>query len=174
MKQMMLSSVLGLSLLNVSVASELPNAFYASSIGDESFYTALKAEPFLKNIDKESYGAPIKVVVTYSTEQTAGGTASGLTSAILAGGSLGILPVVTNNDFVIKYEVRVQDTVLFTKEYRENFTEATNMYSEQGLYQIDGEVLTWALTTVKEFNTELSSDAKIQALVDEYQYYFSE
>ncbi|WP_394131467.1 hypothetical protein [Shewanella maritima] len=181
MKKLLLGSVLA-ALMVPAVHAEtattssfvLPPLHYISFVDSDSFYDKLKGSAVLSKLDKENYGTPIRLVVTYRMENTAGGSAAGFTSAILAGGSLGILPVVTNNDFVLSYELRVQDQVITSREYRENFTEATNMYSNKGLYNLDGEALEWAISTTDQFVNDIADDAELAELVEEYDYYFAE
>ncbi|OBT08315.1 hypothetical protein A9267_11465 [Shewanella sp. UCD-FRSSP16_17] len=153
---------------------KLPALQYVSLVDSEEFYDKLKNSPLLAELDKDNIGTPIRLLVTYRMENTAGGSAAGFTSAILAGGSLGILPVVTNNDFVLSYEIKVQNEVIASAEYRENFTEATNIHSDKGFYGLDGEALTWAISTTDTFLSDMENNAELKALVEEYDYYFAE
>jgi DNA-directed RNA polymerase alpha subunit len=152
----------------------LPPMLFISTIDDSSFYDKLKAMPLLENIDKENIGNAMRLLVTYKLEPTAGGGAAGFTSALLAGGSLGILPVVTNNDLVITYEIRVHNEQLASVSYRENFTKAQNMYSTEGLYSLDKESLAWVNTTVAKFVEDIKHNVQLIELVDEYNYYFAQ
>jgi len=83
-----------------------PMNFYASVAGNELFLL-IKAAPAFARVEKELVGSPIQLRVTHSLQPTAGGQAAGLLSAIWAGGTLGLLPVVTNNNLVLSYEIRV-------------------------------------------------------------------
>src|SRR5260370_41354855 len=76
--------------------SVLPPNFVSSVASDELF-TALKANPTFGQLDKESIGSPIVLLVTHSLRPTAAGKATGLLSAISSGATLGLLPLVTNN-----------------------------------------------------------------------------
>ncbi|WP_394496830.1 hypothetical protein [Shewanella sp. ENK2] len=176
MKQVIITIFILLSFMSQLQAEEmeLPALHYVSLVDSEEFYEKLKASPLLAKLDKENIGTPIRLFITYRMENTAGGSAAGFTSAILAGGSLGILPVVTNNDFVLSYEIKVQNEVIASAEYRENFTEATNIHSDKGLYGLDGEALTWAISTTDTFLSDMENNAELKALVEEYDYYFAE
>lgn len=59
--------------------------------------------------------------------------------------------MVTNNDLVLTYEFRVHNEVVASVSYRENFTKAHNMYSNEGLYSLDKDSLAWAMTTTDKF-----------------------
>lgn len=151
----------------------LPPMLFISTIDDSSFYDKLKTAPLLENIDKDNIGNALRLLVTYKLEPTVGGGAAGFTSALLAGSSLGILPVVTNNDLVITYEIRVHNEKLASVSYRENFTKAQNMYSTEGLYSLDKESLAWVLTTTDKFIEDIAHNTQLIELVDEYNYYFA-
>jgi hypothetical protein len=157
-----------------AIEQTLPPVLYASTVDAEEIYNKLKQAPSLVHLDKENVGNPVRLVITHKFEPTAGGTAAGLTSAILAGSSLGILPVVSNNDLVLTYEFRVHNEVIASFSYRENFTQAQNMYSNQGLYSLDDKALAWALTTTDSLISDMSSNQALQELSEEYHFYFTE
>jgi hypothetical protein len=167
--------LLSLCLINTGKAQDfvLPPMFFISSINDSSFFDKLKATPILEKIDKENIGNALRLIVTYKLEPTAGGGAAGFTSALLAGGSLGILPVVTNNDMVITYEIRVHNEKIASVNYRENFTKAQNMYSTEGLYSLDKDTLAWVITTTDKFVEDIRYNERLIELVEEYNYYFA-
>ena len=168
----MVSLTLLAAVSSVSAAElVLPPVLYLSTIEGSELFDKLKQSPSFAAIDKENIGTPLRLIVSYKLQPTAGGTAAGLTSAILAGGSLGILPVVTNNDLVVTYELRVHGQPVAKQEYRENFTQAQNMYSNpQG--GLDKASMAWVVSTADRFVVDIASDSKVRALVDEYQFYF--
>lgn len=167
--------MLGLLLISPCVKAQttvLPPVFFISTIDSTDFYNKLKGTPLFEKMDKENIGNPLKLIVTYNMEPTAGGEAAGLTSAILAGGSLGLLPMVTNNDLVLTYEFRVHNEVVASVSYRENFTKAHNMYSNEGLYSLDKDSLAWAMTTKDKFIEDIQKVPELSHLINEYNYYF--
>ncbi|NKF49344.1 hypothetical protein G3R49_01955 [Shewanella sp. WXL01] len=175
MKKLIMAAALTLMSANaVAEKIALPPLNYTSYIGADELYDKLKQSEVFSNLDKENFGTPIRLIVRYRTENTAGGSAAGFTSAILAGGSLGILPVVTNNDFVLTYELTVQNQVIAAIEYRENFTEAANMYQAEDLHRLDGDELVWVMTTAEQFIEQVQADPEVRSLIEEYDYYFGE
>jgi hypothetical protein len=125
-------------------------------------------------LDKELYGSPIRIGITHTFAATAGGTATGLTSAMLAGGSLGLLPIVSNNDLIITYTVTAHGKIVAAFSYSKNFTQATNIYSNQGINHLDKTTLAWVMTTLDSFVTDISKNADVKILTDEYNFYFGE
>ena len=132
----------------------------------------IKAENRYAQINKELIGSPILLRVSHSFEMTGGGKAAGFASAILAGSTLGLLPVVTNSDLVITYEILVNGTTLSTYTYRKNFTRSINIYAKDETFGLGKEGLVWAKSTVAEFVAAAFKDDKLAALVAEYEYYF--
>lgn len=170
------SMLVSLSMMGTAEGTEqsLPPVLYVSTVDSDELYNRLKQAPSLENMDKESVGNPVRLLISYKFEPTAGGTAAGLTSAILAGGSLGILPMVSNDDLVLTYEFRVHNQVIASFSYRENFTQAKNMYSNAGLYSLDGKALAWAVGTTERFLADIGKDQALLDLTEEYHYYFGD
>jgi hypothetical protein len=150
----------------------LPPMRWFGTVAGEELYKLVKADPRFAQINSELIGSPVLLRVSHSFEATSGGKAAGFTSAILAGSTLGLLPVVTNSDLVITYELVVNGTTLSTYSYRKNFTRSFNIYAKDDTYGLGKEGLVWAKSTVAEFLTAARSDAKLAALVAEYEFYF--
>lgn len=144
---------------------------YVSSVSGDELFDALKETNGLSEISKELYGSPIVMRSTLEKFNTAGGSASTAFSAMLAGGSLGILPVVTNNDFILRYDILVNGEIIFEKAYIKNMTDAVNMFA-QNSGKMDPEILEWVLSTAPEINQLVNSNENIEKLVKEYLYYF--
>ena len=136
-----------------------PSRFYGTVAGDELF-NLIKADTRYSKLDKDLVGSPILLRVTNSFEMSSGGRATGMASAILAGGSLGLLPLVTNGDQVITYEVVVNSTPLMIYTYRKNFTRSTNIWAKDTTYGLGKDGLAWAKGTVAQFLTDTASDQK--------------
>lgn len=156
---------------NSSPAS-FPPLQYAGTVAGDELYTLIKANPRFAKLDKELVGSPVSLRVTQSFALSSGGKATGLASAILAGGTLGLLPVVTNGDLVITYEMVVNGTVLSTYAYQKNFTRSQNIYSTDTTYGLGKDGLAWTRTTVEQFLADAAKDPKLDALLAEYQFYF--
>lgn len=150
----------------------LPPTMYYSNINDELF-DIVKAKPMLAQVDKEIYGSPLSINITYTFAPTNGGVATGLTSAVLAGGTLGLLPIVSNSDLVVTYTLAAHGKELCRFSYTKNFTQATNIYSNKSINRLDKPMMDWVETTVDSFTQDLSKDQNIRTLTDEYNFYFT-
>ncbi len=156
------------------IAKALPPFLYTSTLESDEIYDKIKDSELFSALDKEGLGNSLRLYVSHRFEATAGGMAAGLTSAMLAGGSLGLLPLVTNDDLVLTYEIRVHNQSIASFDYRENFTQAKNIYSEGGLYTMDKEEKAWALSTVARFLDDAAKSKELMDLSEEYDFYFSD
>jgi len=150
-----------------------PMNFHASVAGNELF-AKVKASATFARAEKELVGSPIQLRVSHSLIPTAGGQAAGLLSAIWAGSTLGLLPVVTNNNLVLTYEVRVNGKEVSRYEYQRSFTRAVNIWANQNdaTYGLGEDGLAWVLSTADEFVARAAQDPALHALGAEYAFYF--
>ena len=146
-------------------------SFYGSIANDELFDLIKKSEQFAR-LDKELFGSPLNLRVMHTLQPTAGGKATGLLSAIFTGGTLGLIPAVTNNSLVVTYEVRVHGRELVSYSYQRTFTRAVNIWAKDETHGLGKEGLEWLKSTATEFTTAAASDAKLAALKKEYERYF--
>ncbi|HEY5849541.1 MAG TPA: hypothetical protein VIT62_02055 [Lysobacter sp.] len=155
------------------VATLPPMKFLSSLAGDEVF-TVLKAEPALSALDKELAGSPLSLIVTHTVRPTAGGTAAGLLSAVLSGSTLGIIPVVTNDRLVIRYEVLLNGKTVTTYNFERTATRAQNLWTmgTQGDDGLGKAGLEWLKTTATEVAAKLPNDPAMLAVRDEIDFYF--
>lgn len=155
-------------------ADALPQMHFVSSIAGEEVFKALKAEPALAALDKEMVGSPLTLLVTHTVRPTAGGTAAGLLSAVLSGGSLGIIPMVTNDRFVVKYEVWLNGKPLTSYSFERTATRAVSIWAAgtdkyAGLGKSGFE---WLQSTAGEAATKLARDPALLSVRREVDFYF--
>lgn len=155
-------------------ADSLPPMNFAASVAGDELFLLVKAAPAFARLEKELVGSPIQLRVTHSLRPTAGGQAAGLLSAIWAGSTLGLLPVVTNNNLVLSYEVLVNGEEVARYEYSRSFTRAVNIWAQRNdpTYGLGQDGLDWARSTASEFAAKASQDPAVVALAREYAFYF--
>ncbi|MFT3806419.1 hypothetical protein [Arenimonas sp.] len=156
-----------------SVRALPPMQFYAS-IGGDTVYDLLKTAPAFARMDKELAGAPFFLVVTHTIRPTAGGNAAGMLSAILSGSTLGIIPVVTNEEFVVRYEIWMHGQPVTTHSFSRTKTRAINIWAgaNDKYYGLGKEGLEWLKSTAGEFAKLATSDPALANVQAEIDYYF--
>ncbi len=155
-------------------ARPLPPMHFYSSIADETVYDVLKTNPAFVNLDKDLVGAPLFLVVTHTARPTSGGAAAGALSGLLAGSTLGLIPIVTSEEFVIRYEVWMNGQPVSTYSFNRTETRAVNMWSGAADkdYGLGKGGLAWLKSTAGEFAEKALHDAKLAAIQAEIDYYF--
>ena|ERR1700682_3635545 len=157
---------------DTAITPPVPVTGFVASGAAEDVYAELRENPLFAKINKDLVGSSIVLRVTHSIEPTPGGKATNVASGLLAAGTLGILPVVTNRDIVVYYEILVNGTVLTTHAYRKNLTRVTSVWSKDRTYGLGDEGRAWVKATVPQFVAAAEHDPKLLALTSEYQYYF--
>jgi hypothetical protein len=153
--------------------AELPAMNYYSSIARDELFAAIKSHPAFAKLDKELYGSALTVRVTHSLRPTAAGMATGVFSAILTGGTLGLIPAVSNNNFVLTYELRVHGKTAATFTYHKTFTRAINIWAKDQTYGLGTDGLEWAKSTAAQFASDAAKDPRVLDIKREHDLYFA-
>ncbi|MDI9237613.1 hypothetical protein QLQ15_01650 [Lysobacter sp. LF1] len=152
----------------------LPPMKFLASVAQDDILKALKADPAFANLDKELAGSPLTLVVTHTVRPTAAGTAAGLLSAVLSGGSLGILPMVTNDRLVVRYEVLLNGKTVTSYTFERTATRAQSIWTA-GSDNTDGlgkGGVEWVKSTAAEVTAKIRQDPAMLAVRDEIEFYF--
>jgi hypothetical protein len=152
--------------------NELPATNFYSSVAGNEMFDLVKANAMFAKLEKNLYGSPVTLSITHSLQPTTGGKAATLLSAIWAGGSLGLLPAVTSNNFVVRYDVRVQGRDIATYTYQRTFTRAVNIWAQDKTYGLGDDGFAWLKSTAQQFANDVANDAGLAELRREYAFYF--
>ena len=149
-----------------------PPMQFFSSISKDKMLEALREEAAFAELDNDALGSPITIRIRHYTKITAGGSAAALSSAVLSGSTLGLIPVVSNDDLVINYEVMVHGDPIVSFEYIENFTDVDSLY-DTDYNKLEGPALEWAEATVQQFLADVRDHEALNSLFSEYRFYFA-
>ncbi|MFZ9050710.1 MAG: hypothetical protein ACO3LH_08880 [Steroidobacteraceae bacterium] len=154
----------------------LPPMNFSSSVAADPLFQRVKAVPAFSRTEQNLPGSPISLRVTHTLQPTAGGQAAGLLSAIIAGSTLGLTPLVITSNLVLSYEVSVNGKVLLSRDFERAFTRAQNMWAMQNdpTYGLGEEGLAWAIETATQFAEAAADHPALAELAEEYRFYFSE
>jgi hypothetical protein len=153
-------------------ASALPAMSFYGSIADTELFDLIRKSDQFSRLDKGLFGSPLHLRVMHALQPTASGKATGLLSAIFTGGTLGLIPAVTNNSLMVTYEIRVHGRELVSYSYQRTFTRAVNIWAKDETYGLGKDGLEWLKSTASEFTAAAASDAKLAALKQEFERYF--
>lgn len=152
----------------------LPAMHFVASIAADDLHDALKANPAFAALDRELVGSPMTLVVTHTNRPTPGGQAAGLVSAVLSGSTLGLIPIVSNEQLVVRYEVLLNGKPITSHSFERTATRATNLWSAgsdeyAGVGKAGHE---WLKSTAAEAAAKLAADPAIAELRREIEFYF--
>ena len=155
-------------------ARAYPPMLFASSVAVDEIYELLKARPGFEHLDKETSGTPLYLLVTHSVRPTSGGAAAGMVTGLLAATTLGLIPTVTNEEFVVRYEVWLQGRPISSYSFTRTKTRASNMWSGASAehHGLGREGLEWIKSTVDEFAAKLAADPELARVQADIDYYF--
>jgi hypothetical protein len=153
-------------------ASALPAMSFYGSIADDELFDLVRKSGQFARLDKELIGSPLQLRIMHTLQPTASGKATGLLSAIFTGGTLGLIPAVTNNSLMVTYEVRVHGRELVSYSFQRTFTRAVNIWAKDETHGLGKEGLEWLKSTATEFTTAAAIDPKLASLKKEYERYF--
>jgi hypothetical protein len=153
-----------------SGTSQMPPIGFVSTIASDELYDALKGTAAFSSMDKEKPGNPIIVRVSHTYGRMS--AASGIASAIFAGGTLGLLPAVSNRDLVVTYEILVNGSLLLSYSYAKNVTRVFNIHSTDRTHGLGDDGLAWVKGTAAQVAGDAARDPKYAELQAEYHYYY--
>ena len=154
------------------LAEPLP-IFSNNSGVDSALLEKIEKLPFFTDLSRSYYGSPYTLTIRIGDHSTQGGTAAELTSIILAGSTLGVVPVVSNSDVTITYEIWVNRRTYVEYGFTKNFSDVDAFWALDQT-EMDPDVLEWALTTVDEMAAMIDKDPKIAALIEKHEQYYME
>lgn len=156
-------------------AAALPPMYFLSTVAGDELFAALKADPALASLDKELVGSPLTLMVTHTLRPTAGGQAAGFLSAVLSGSTLGLIPIVSNDRLVIKYEVLLNGKTVTSYSYERTATRAQNLWTagNDGYGGLGKAGMEWVKSTAAEVASKVAMDPAMLAVRNEIDFYFS-
>ena len=149
-----------------------PPVFFVTNITDSSFKPAIEAYNSFEELDEKAVGLPIgvRVLKGYRTKQD--GTQ--FTTMMLSASTLGIIPVVSNKEFKVRYDIFVQGKSIAQFEYMMDSTDVDNIWTSS--YKDKKATPTEELflkDTISQFFFDLQKEEKSQAVFAEYKEYFN-
>lgn len=155
----------------VHIGEIYPPVFFVTNVENGAFTEKLRTYAAFENLDEKAVGLPIGVRILKGHRTKQDGTQ--FSSLMLSASTLGIIPVVSNTEFKVRYDVFVQGKSIAEFEYAMDSTDVDNMwtaaYSERETKPSEKLFLE---DTIPQFLNELKSAEDVQAVFAEYREYF--
>ena len=150
-----------------------PPVFFVSNDKDQALRSKLEQYSAFTALDEQAVGLPIGVRILKAQRTKQDGKQ--ISSILLSASTLGLIPVVSNTEFKVRYDVFVQGKSLVHFEYSMDSTDVDNFwtaaYKEHETSPTEEQFL---LDTLPKFLDELKSSTVIQDVFAEYWEYFGE
>lgn len=169
-KKLVAISMLFLCSSALLAKEKLPPILFQTNIEDKKYLEIFKTKSQFERVSETDIGLPIGVLVLeHSKSQfSARGFSSGLFSAM----AMGMIPVLDDRQYVIKYQLYVQGDVIETFEYGMTASEFRNFWTmPANKYEPADAELLYREQTVSMFLSDLNKSSKFQDIVSEYNLY---
>lgn len=150
-----------------------PPVFFVTNVDDKSVKSKMLQYEAFFALDEKAVGLPIGVRVLKGHRTKQDGTQA--STLMLSASTLGIIPIVSNTEFKVRYDVFVQGKSIESFEYTMDSTDVDNLwtsaYKEHETSPTEEQFL---LDTIPQFLKELRESEVVQQTFEEYWEYFSE
>jgi hypothetical protein len=148
-----------------------PPILLITNINSPSITQLLSGHNAFSRVDKEAFGLPIGIRILKLHRTKSDSTQ--FSTLMLAASTLGIVPIVSNSEFKVRYDVFVQGEIVSTFTYQTESTDATNLWSgPDKVKQTKPAEERFIEYTVTQFLNELKDSKETQALFQEYREYY--
>lgn len=154
----------------VHQGQKYPPILFQTNIEEQAFADLFNSYGAFEQVDDDAIGAPIGVRVLKGLRIKQ--DATGFTSVMLSASTLGIIPVVTNKDFKVRYDVFIQGRSIANFEYQMTSTDVENMWSGPRQNTMKPAEEIFLEQSIGQFLTELKKNEEVQQLFDEYFTYY--
>lgn len=149
-----------------------PPVFFVTNVENKEVIASLEEYQAFEKLDKKAVGLPIGVRVLKGHRTKQDGTQ--FSSLMLSASTLGIIPVVSNTEFKVRYDVFVQGKSIADFEYVMDSTDVNNFWTaayKEHKTKPSEEV--FLKDTLSRFLNELRQNKKVQDVFQEYREYFN-
>ena len=150
-----------------------PPVFFVTNVEDKAIKGQIEKYNAFAALDDKAVGLPIGVRVLKGHRTKQDGTQ--FSSLMLSASTLGIIPVVSNTEFKVRYDVFVQGKSIESFEYVMDSTDVNNFWtSAYKDFETSPTEEQFLRDTVPQFLKELKTSKVAQENFVEYWEYFSE
>ena len=148
-----------------------PPILLVTNIEQPSLPQLLNKYQAFSEVNEEAVGLPIGVRVL-KLHHTKNDTTQ-FSTLMLAASTLGIMPIVSNKQFKVRYDVFTQGEIVSTFTYEIESTDVSNLWSDPAnKNKTKPEEELFIEESISRFLTELEDSSEIQELFQEYRDYY--
>ncbi|MEW8525706.1 MAG: hypothetical protein AB2552_21945 [Candidatus Thiodiazotropha endolucinida] len=148
-----------------------PPILLVTNINSPSMPDLLNKYHAFSKVDEEAVGLPIGVRILKLHRSKNDSTQ--FTTLMLAATTLGIVPVISNKEFKVRYDVFAQGEIVSTFIYQTTSTDVNNLWmGVDQEHETKPEEELFIEDSVSRFLTELKDSTDTQALFQEYREYY--
>ena len=150
-----------------------PPILLVTNIEQPSLPSLFNKYQAFSEVNQEALGLPIGVRVL-KLHHTKNDTTQ-FSTLMLAASTLGIVPIVSNNQFKVRYDVFTQGEIVSTFTYEIESTDVSNLWSDPAKKQkTKPEEELFIEESISRFLTELKDSSESQELFQEYRDYYGD
>ncbi len=150
-----------------------PPVFFVTNIDDKDFKEKLIAYEAFSKLDSDAVGLPIGVRVLKGHRTKQDGTQ--FSTLMLSASTLGIVPVVSNTEFLVYYDVFVQGDSIAQFKYQVDSKDVSNMWTmDHGEREVKPAEEMFMEQTMNQFLVDLKTSEVVQNVFEEYWEYFEQ
>lgn len=150
--------------------AKYPPVFFVTNVEGDEFKQNFEGFNAFESLDKEAVGLPIGVrVINLVQRKMDGGS---FASAMISASTLGLIPVVSNKSFKVRYDVFVQGESIADFEFEMTSTDVENFWATDTNLDVNDQQKAFLNLTINNFLEEVKQSKEIQEVFAEYNIYF--
>jgi hypothetical protein len=150
-----------------------PPVYFQTNIEDGSFKELLTSINAFDELNETAVGLPIGLLVRKDLRMKS--DAKGISSILLSASTLGLVPVMSNKEFSVRYDIFLQGKSVANYSYEMTTGDVENLWSGAGAagrQSLKPEEEIFMEHSINSFLNDLKADESVQAVFAEYDKYY--
>ena len=150
-----------------------PPVLFQTNVDDPSFKAAFEKFKAFEALDDNAVGLPIGVLVRKNLRMKS--DAKGISSILLSASTLGLVPVMSNKEFSVRYDIFLQGKSIANYSYEMTTGDVENLWGGAGAagrQALKPEEEIFMEHSIHRFFNDVKNDEAVQAVFAEYDKYF--
>jgi len=152
-----------------------PPVLFQTNIEDKAFQSLLEKTGAFERLDNEAIGLPIGLLVRKNLRMKS--DAKGISSILLSASTLGLVPVMSNKEFSVRYDIFLQGKSIADFSYEMTTGDVENLWKGAGAagrQELKPEEEIFMEHSINSFLNDLKTKQEVLDVFAEYDLYFRE